>query len=122
MKRFFLVVLDSVGIGEMPDACEYGDEGSNTLRAAAKSPFFSMPNMEKLGLFDIDGIQDMKQEKRSATGVMARMAECSKGKDTTTGHWEIAGLVSKEPFPTFPNGFPKELLDEFSKRTGRGVL
>ena len=122
MKRFFLVVLDSVGIGAMPDACEYGDEGSNTLRAAAKSSFFSMPNMEKLGLFDIDGIQDMKQGKLPFTGVVARMAECSKGKDTTTGHWEIAGLVSKEPFPTFPNGFPKQLLDEFSKRTGRGVL
>ena len=122
MKRFFLVVLDSVGIGAMPDAAQYGDEGSNTLRAAATSPFFSMPNMEKLGLFDIDGIRDMKKSQMLPEGVVARMAERSKGKDTTTGHWEIAGLVSEQPFPTFPDGFPKELLEEFSKRTGRGVL
>ena len=122
MKRCFLVVLDSVGIGEMPDAMQYGDEGSNTLRAAATSSFFSMPNMERLGLFDIDTLQDMKQSKETPIGVVARMTERSKGKDTTIGHWEIAGIVSEEPLPTFPNGFPEELIDEFSKRTNRKII
>ena len=122
MKRVFLVVLDSVGIGAMPDAAQYGDEGSNTLSAAASSPYFAMPNMERLGLFDIDGVSGIKKGQEKPAGVIARMAEQSKGKDTTTGHWEIAGLVSEQPFPTFPDGFPQELLSEFSKRTGRGIL
>ena len=122
MKRVFLVVLDSVGIGAMPDAAQYGDAGSNTLSAAAASPYFSMPNMERLGLFDIDGVCGIKKGQEKPVGVIARMAEQSKGKDTTTGHWEIAGLVSEQPFPTFPEGFPQELLSEFSKRTGRGIL
>lgn len=121
MKRVFLIVLDSFGIGEMPDAANYGDKGSNTLGTVAKSPEFSMPNMEKLGLFNIDGVTT-KAPYAAPEGVFARMTEQSAGKDTTTGHWEIAGLISKKPMPTFPNGFPQEMLDEFSKAVGRKVL
>lgn len=121
MKRVFLIVLDSVGIGEMPDADEYGDAGSNTIAAAASSPSFSMPNMQKLGFFNIDGV-DCREGSAAPAGAFARLTERSKGKDTTIGHWEIAGLVSEKPLPTFPDGFPKELLDEFEKETGRKVL
>lgn len=121
MKRVFLIVLDSVGIGEMPDADEYGDAGSNTIAAATSSPSFSMPNMQKLGFFNIDGV-DCREGSAAPAGAFARLTERSKGKDTTIGHWEIAGLVSEQPLPTFPDGFPKELLDEFEKETGRKVL
>lgn len=121
MKRVFLIVLDSVGIGEMPDAAAYGDAGSNTIRAAATSPYFSMPNMRKLGFFNIDGVETGEKEK-TPIGSFARMTETSKGKDTTIGHWEIAGVISPTPLPTYPNGFPKEILDEFSAKTGRGIL
>lgn len=121
MKRVFLIVLDSVGIGEMPDAAEYGDVGSNTILAASKSPYFSMPNMKKMGYFNIEGVAVYERE-ASPLASYARMAESSKGKDTTIGHWEIAGVISKSPLPTYPKGFPKEIIDEFSKRTGRGVL
>jgi phosphopentomutase len=120
-KRIFLIVLDSVGIGEEPDAAEYGDEGSNTLAAAATSSFFNMPNMQKLGLFNIDGVScrpavDVPQ------AAVARMREISKGKDTTIGHWEIAGINSPKPLPTYPNGFPPEVIREFEEKTGRRVL
>ncbi len=121
MKRVFLIVLDSVGIGEMPDAADFGDEGSNTLAAAATSPYFSMPNMKKLGLFNTDGVTCGEKE-AEPQGAAARMTEVSKGKDTTIGHWEIAGVVSPEPLPTFPDGFPRELLDAFEKETGRKVI
>lgn len=121
MKRVFLVVLDSVGIGEMPDAAAYGDAGSNTLKAASTSPEFSMPNMQKLGLFNIDGV-DCRPADPEFTGAVARMTETSKGKDTTIGHWEISGIVSEAPLPTFPNGFPRELLDAFEEKTGRKVI
>ncbi len=121
MKRVFLIVLDSVGIGELPDAHLYGDEGSNTVKAAASSSCFSMPNMKKLGLFNIDGM-DWAESETAPTGVFGRLAESSKGKDTTTGHWEIAGLISKSPMPTFPEGFPEELLAKLKERTGRDIL
>ena len=121
MKRVFLIVLDSFGIGEMPDALEYGDKGSNTLGAVLHNEHFNVPNMEKLGLFHIDGVS-AEQKKELADGNYAKMSEASKGKDTTIGHWEIAGIISEKPLPTFPNGFPKELLDELSKRTGRGNI
>lgn len=121
MKRVFLIVLDSVGIGEMPDAADYGDAGSNTIKAASKSPYFSMPNMKKLGFFNIDGV-DIGEKEQEPTGSFARMTEVSKGKDTTIGHWEIAGVVSPTPLPTYPNGFPQEILDEFSRKTGRELL
>lgn len=125
MKRIFLVVLDSVGIGEMPDAAEFGDAGSNTVKAASKSAYFAMPNMQKLGLFDIDGICEeniMPAAGSAMQGAVARMKERSRGKDTTTGHWEIAGLVSEESMPVFPDGFPKELLDALEQATGRKIL
>lgn len=121
MKRVFLVVLDSVGIGEMPDAAEYGDVGSNTIAACAKNEFFNMPNMGRLGFFNIEGV-DCREKEENAAGAFARMKEASKGKDTTIGHWEIAGVVSKEPLPTFPDGFPDELIQKFEERTGRKVI
>lgn len=125
MKRIFLVVLDSVGVGELPDAKDYNDEGSHTLYAVSKSKYFNMPNMERLGLFNIDGVKEKFTERdleKDFDGSVARLSEKSKGKDTTTGHWEIAGIISNQPFPIYPNGFPKEVINEFEKRTGRKVL
>ncbi|MDD3368423.1 MAG: phosphopentomutase [Lachnospiraceae bacterium] len=121
MKRVFLIVLDSFGIGEMEDAAQYGDAGTNTLLAVSKSPYFAVPNMKKFGLFNMDGVNCGEKE-NSPIAKYARMKEASKGKDTTIGHWEIAGIFSGKPLPTYPNGFPKEVLDEFSRRTGHGVL
>ena len=121
MKRVFLIVLDSFGIGAMPDAAAFGDKEPNTLRRISASFNFSCENLIKMGLGNIDGIDYLKKAQEPAAAV-ARMAEKSKGKDTTIGHWEIAGIVSKSPLPTYPDGFPKEILDEFSRATGRGVL
>ncbi|MBQ5315038.1 MAG: phosphopentomutase [Oscillospiraceae bacterium] len=120
-ERVFLIVLDSVGIGEMPDAKNYGDEGSNTLKACYDTGRLSVPNMERLGLFNIDGI-DYAKPCENPIGVYARMTEKSKGKDTTTGHWEMMGIILSEPFPTYPDGFPEEIISEFEKRTGRKVI
>ncbi len=192
MKRIFLIVLDSFGVGEMPDAAEYGDAGSNTLRTVSQSPYFSVPNMERMGLFRLDGVAEepwcrnridrsagvwkkadakasaeFRREDWRATehgmsgenlsvfgeatgqedsaemrtnpynriemselqsgsdrsiGSYARMTERSAGKDTTTGHWEIAGLVSEKPMPVFPNGFPAEVIARFEELTGRHAL
>lgn len=119
-KRLFLIVLDSLGIGEAPDAATFHDEGSNTLEAIRYHKNFFCPNLERLGLFEIDGVRGEKCGKQLAA--IARMHEASKGKDTTIGHWEIAGLVSASPLPTYPNGFPRKIIDEFEKRTGRRVL
>ena len=121
MKRVFLIVLDSVGIGAMDDAAEFGDAGCNTLKSASGSSCFHMPNMEKLGLFNIDGI-DWKQGTKDPLAVYGRMKEASRGKDTTIGHWEIAGIISENPLPVYPNGFPEEILKPFREMTGRGVL
>lgn len=121
MKRVFLIVLDSFGIGEMPDAVSYGDAGSNTLGTVSKSPCFSMPNMAKMGLFNLDGVTDGEKEPEPSAA-FARMAEFSRGKDTTTGHWEIAGLISTKPMPVFPDGFPDKVIREFEEKTGRKVL
>lgn len=121
MKRIFLIVLDSFGIGEMEDAAEYGDKGTNTLKSVSSSSYFNMPNMGKMGLFNLDGV-DCGERTANPSARIARMREASKGKDTTIGHWEIAGIYSSKPLPTYPDGFPKEVLDEFSKKTGRGVL
>lgn len=120
-KRVFLIVLDSFGIGEMPDANKYGDEGSNTLAAIVKSKKYDTPNLEKLGLFNIEGI-NCKENVENPLGSFARLAESSNGKDTTTGHWEMAGIISEKPFPTFPNGFPEDFLEEYSKRVSRKIL
>lgn len=125
MKRVFLVVLDSVGIGELPDAADYGDEGSHTLYSASKSKYFNMPNMKKMGLFHIDGVKEKfpgMEEAASFDGSVARLAERSKGKDTTTGHWEIAGIISEKPFPTYPKGFPEEIIKVFEQKTGRKAI
>lgn len=121
IKRVFLIVLDSYGIGEAPDADEYGDLGSNTLASIVKSPLYNTPNLKKLGLFNIDGV-DCAPKEPTPIGSYGRMQEASKGKDTTIGHWEISGIISEKPLPTYPNGFPEEIIEEFSKRTGRGVL
>ena len=121
MKRVFLIVLDSFGIGEEPDAAAFGDVDVNTLRSVAGSPFFRVPNFQKLGLFNIDGVT-VGEKSDAPMAAVARLREKSMGKDTTIGHWEIAGVVSPKPLPTYPNGFPQEVLDEFTRRTGRGVL
>ncbi len=118
-KRVFLIVLDSVGIGALPDANLWQDEGSNTLQAIRNHPAFSCPTLTELGLFSIDGIEGKIPSSRTC---YARMAETSQGKDTTIGHWEIAGLYSSKPLPTYPEGFPQEVIAEFEKRTGRGSL
>ncbi len=120
-KRVFLIVLDSFGIGEMQDAYKFGDVGANTLRSVSKSPYFNLKNLKKLGLFNIDGVEFLENED-NPLGAFGRFSEKSMGKDTTVGHWEISGVVSDSPLPTYPNGFPEEVMDEISKKCGRGVL
>ncbi len=125
MKRVAIIVLDSVGIGELPDAAKYGDEGSNTLVNIKKEyPEFSVPNMAELGLGNIEGEDICLLGKTdSPKGCYAKMSEASNGKDTTTGHWEISGIVTENPFPTFTEtGFPKEVMDKFEKAIGRKTL
>ena len=121
MKRIFLIVLDSCGIGAMPDAERFGDVGVNTLRACASSEKFHIPNMTAAGLGNIDGV-DYLPKTDAPAGAVARLTEASMGKDTTIGHWEIAGLISPDPLPTYPEGFPEEVLEPFKAATGRGVL
>ena len=121
MKRVFLFVLDSCGIGAMPDSAEFGDVGVNTLRSCAGSEKFSVPNMIASGLGNIDGVAYLPKAD-APKGAVARLTEASMGKDTTIGHWEIAGIISPEPLPTYPEGFPQEVLDAFSEATGRGCL
>lgn len=121
MKRVFLIVLDSFGIGAMPDSADYGDVGVNTLESISKSKKFKINNLKKLGLFNIDGV-NCGEKVDAPEAAVCRLAELSRGKDTTIGHWEIAGIVSEKPLPTYPDGFPESILQEFSKRTGRGVL
>ena len=120
MKRIFLIVLDSFGIGALPDSEAFGDVGVNTLASCARSEQLRIPNMEKAGLGLVEGVTCL--EKMAPTGAYGRMAEASCGKDTTTGHWELAGLVSQHPLPTYPQGFPEEILEPFRQQTGRGVL
>ncbi len=121
MKRIFLIVLDSFGIGAMPDAESFGDPGVNTLEACATSEYLHIPNMIAAGLGNIDGVKCLPKAE-APTGAYARLTERSQGKDTTIGHWEIAGLVSENPLPTYPNGFPEEILEPFRQATGRGIL
>ena len=118
-KRVFLIVLDSFGIGELPDAKDYNDVGSNTLSAVRKSEKLNIKNLIEFGLYNIDGVEGGISNPIAS---YARLAEKSKGKDTTVGHWEIAGLVSSSPLPVFPNGFPDEIISEFEKRTGKKVI
>ena len=121
MKRIFLFVLDSFGIGAMPDAESFGDVGVNTLASCAASAELKIPNMIAAGLGNIQGVTCLPRAE-APTGAFARLTEKSMGKDTTIGHWEIAGIVSPDPLPTYPNGFPAEILDAFEKATGRGWL
>jgi phosphopentomutase len=121
-KRIFLIVMDSVGIGEAPDAKKFGDEGSDTFgHIAEKMDGLHMPNMAKLGLSNIREIKGIPVQDEPLA-YYTKMQEASNGKDTMTGHWEIMGLHIETPFKVFPDGFPKELLDEIEKRTGRGIL
>ena len=121
IKRVFLIVLDSVGIGAAPDAADFGDEGANTMFRIFDSERFNIPNLIELGLGSIEGI-DYLPSSWSHKAAICRLQEKSRGKDTTTGHWEMMGIVSERAMPTYPDGFPKEILDEFSKRVGRGVI
>ena len=121
MKRVFLIVLDSCGCGEAPDAAKFGDHGVNTLKSCSTSAKFHVPHMISCGLGNMDGV-DYLAKADPQTGACARLHESSAGKDTTIGHWEIAGLISPNPLPTYPNGFPEEVLKPFREATGRGVL
>lgn len=121
MKRVFLVVLDSLGVGELPDAEKFGDKDCNTLKRISDSLFFYGENSIKMGIGNIDGV-DFLPSTEKPIAAYGKLAEKSAGKDTTTGHWEIAGIVSEKAMPTFPDGFPEEILSEFSRITGRGVL
>ena len=120
-RRVFVIVIDSCGCGNAPDAAAFGDEGADTLKTISASDKFNVPVMEQMGLFNIAG-NDYAQGTDSPTGCFARMTERSMGKDTTIGHWEIAGIVSPSPLPTYPDGFPDEVIEEFERQTGRKVL
>ena len=119
--RAFWIVLDSAGIGNAPDAEAFGDEGSNTWKTCYDSGKLHIPNMEKLGIYNIDEM-NYGDKSLSPIGCYGRLHEKSMGKDTTIGHWEMAGMISPKPFPVYPDGFPKDVLDEFRKQTGREVL
>ena len=120
-KRIFLMVMDSFGIGGAKDAARFGDEGSNTLKSLMETDGFSAPTLGKLGLFHINGVShNPKQE--PTVGAYARACEQSEGKDSTIGHWELAGIRSDDPLPTYPNGFPDDIIKEFERRTGRKVI
>lgn len=121
IKRVFWIVLDSFGVGELPDAARFGDAGSNTLAACAATGELHIPNMIKIGLGNIDGV-DCIEKAAAPAGAFARLNEVSMGKDTTTGHWELAGLTSRRAFPTYPDGFPQEVLDTFTAATGLEML
>ena len=121
MKRIFLIVLDSFGIGAMADSESFGDVGVNTLASCATSKYLHIPNMIAAGLGNMDGVSCLPKVE-NPTGAFCRLSEKSMGKDTTIGHWEIAGLVSENPLPTYPDGFPDEILEPFKAATGRGVL
>ena len=118
-ERVFLIVLDSAGIGNAPDAAQYGDEGANTFLSISRSEKFNIPNLKKAGLGCIEGVEYLGGE---LGGAVCRLSERSRGKDTTTGHWEMMGVISDVPFPTYPDGFPDGIIEKFSAATGRGVL
>ena len=120
-KKAILIVLDSVGIGALADAAAYGDAGADTLGHIIHTCHPQLPNMMRLGLGDIDEIS-FSGDGRKPEGCYGKLREVSAGKDTTTGHWEIAGVQLKRPFPTFPEGFPQDFIEAFEKATGRGTL
>src|SRR5215510_14057501 len=117
--RAIVIVMDSVGIGELPDAAAYGDQGSNTVGNIARQVPLKVPTLRALGL---DRLVDIGGRVAAPIGAVGKMAEASAGKDSVTGHWEIAGVVLDRPFPTFPHGFSTDIIDAFARETGRGVL
>ncbi|GAI12967.1 unnamed protein product, partial [marine sediment metagenome] len=122
VNRVILIILDSVGIGELPDADIYNDRGSNTLVNTAQAVGgLKLPNLEKLGLGNIDRIKGVRENKNCLASY-GKMAEKSPGKDTTIGHWEIVGIISDKPFPTYPQGFPDEVIIPFQKAIRRKIL
>jgi phosphopentomutase len=122
MPRACVIVLDAVGAGALPDAADYGDEGSDTLGNVARAVGgLDLPNMEALGLGNIEPLEGCPPQP-GAPAIAGRLFERSKGKDTTTGHWELMGIVTPQAMPTYPHGFPHDVLDPFMHRTGRGVL
>lgn len=122
INRVITIVLDGFGIGEAPDAKDYKDEGSNTLLGIYNNTKLELPNMKKLGLYNIDGVE-IKEKEEKAAGIYGRAMEQSKGKNSPVGHWEISGYITKKAFKTYPNAFPKELIDEFISKTGvKGIL
>ena len=120
-KRVFIIVLDSVGIGYAPDAANFGDLGANTMKRISASNKFNIPTLLSMGLGSIDGVDYLKKAE-NPTASVCRLRELSRGKDTTTGHWEMMGIVSERAMPTYPDGFPDEILEPFKAQTGRGVL
>ena len=120
-KRVFLIVLDSVGAGAAPDADRFGDSGCDTLGTCVRSGKLQVPTLAELGLYQIEGTSFQKT-KEETIGCYMKLQEQSAGKDTTVGHWEIAGVISPKPLPVYPEGFPDEVIREFEKETGRGVL
>ncbi len=120
-RRIFLIVLDSLGVGELPDAADFGDVGSHTLKSIAESSSFFAENLIQMGLGNIEG-QDFLSRVEAPLASYGKMEEASRGKDTTIGHWEIAGIISPTPLPTYPNGFPREILEELEKSCGRKCL
>ena len=121
MKRIFWIVLDSLGAGEAPDAAAFGDAGSNTLKSLWASSRLSIPTLRSLGLGNVEGLSFLGRTE-APTGAYGKLRELSAGKDTTIGHWELSGVISKAPLPTYPNGFPREVLEAFEQAVGRGVL
>ncbi|MEK7871662.1 MAG: phosphopentomutase, partial [Nitrospirota bacterium] len=119
--RILLLVLDSLGIGELPDAREYGDEGSNTLAHISLAVDLYLPNLEKMGLGLLGDFRGIRRVSRPSASYGV-MSERSKGKDTTTGHWEMMGIILEEPFPTYPKGFPEDIIDSFKKAIGADIL
>ena len=122
IKRVFLIVLDSFGIGNEPDAADFGDGVCNTLKSIYNSDKFFVPNLEKLGLFNIEGTEWAKKAVANPVASFARLQESSRGKDTTIGHWEIAGIVSEKPLPTYPEGFPPEIISELENAFGKKII
>lgn len=120
-NRVILIVMDSIGIGELPDSEKFGDKGVNTLGNIAKNTNINIPNLINLGIGNIDGLEDIK-ETECPMGAFGKSGELSQGKDTTTGHWEMVGLLVDKPFKTFPDGFPREIIEEFERKTGRKVI
>jgi phosphopentomutase len=123
INRVILIILDSVGIGAMPDAHLYGDEGSNTLLNIYRNiENFKLENLERMGLTHIEGLEEIRRNTITPMASYGRLEEISPGKDTTTGHWEISGIVLEHPFPTYPDGFPDDILEALEKETGRGII